>query len=54
MRNQDLWQRLAELTAQHEVSWEWVRGHAGHPENDRVDRQARAAVDEFKQRAGAT
>jgi ribonuclease HI len=54
VRNQDLWQRLAELTALHDVSWEWVRGHAGHPENDRVDRQARAAVDAWKQEAGAS
>lgn len=53
VRNQDLWQRLGELVALHEVTWEWVRGHAGHPENDRVDRQARAAVDAYKQEAGA-
>ncbi|HET7844594.1 MAG TPA: ribonuclease HI [Xanthomonadales bacterium] len=52
VRNKDLWERLSELTALHEVTWEWVRGHAGHPENDRVDRQARAAVDAFKQEAG--
>jgi ribonuclease HI len=49
--NQDLWQQLAALTAQHEVEWQWVRGHNGHPENDRVDRQARAAVEAFKMQA---
>jgi len=54
VRNQDLWQQLAELTAMHEVTWKWVRGHSGHAENERVDRQARAAVDAWKQQAGAT
>lgn len=54
VRNQDLWERLAELTAIHEVTWEWVRGHAGHPENDRVDRQARAAVEAWKKDEAGT
>jgi ribonuclease HI len=43
--NQDLWQRLDALTAGHSVAWEWVRGHSGHPENERVDRAARAAAE---------
>ena len=45
VKNQDLWQRLAAVSAQHEVGWRWVRGHSGHPENERVDRAARAAAE---------
>ena len=45
VKNQDLWQRLAAASAQHEVGWRWVRGHSGHPENERVDRAARAAAE---------
>lgn len=37
VKNQDLWQRLHELTQQHEVTWQWVKGHAGHIYNERVD-----------------
>jgi ribonuclease HI len=39
--NQDLWQRLDELTQSHEISWEWVKGHSGHPMNERCDDMAR-------------
>ena len=42
--NRDLWERLQELAAVHDISWEWVRGHAGHPENERCDELARAAI----------
>ncbi|MGH8147311.1 MAG: ribonuclease HI [Rhodanobacteraceae bacterium] len=42
VKNQDLWQRLAATAVRHEVCWAWVRGHSGHPENERVDRAARA------------
>ncbi len=44
VRNQDLWQALDAQLARHHVSWEWVRGHSGHAENERVDEQARAAL----------
>lgn len=44
VKNQDLWQRLAAAAAPHQVRWEWVRGHAGHPENERVDVLARNAA----------
>ena len=44
VKNQDLWQRLDRAAAGHEVSWIWVRGHAGHPENERADALARAAI----------
>lgn len=41
VKNQDLWQRLAEATSRHQVRWKWVRGHNGHAENERVDEAAR-------------
>lgn len=44
VKNIDLWQRLDAAAAQHSVDWHWVRGHAGHPENDRADALARAAI----------
>ncbi|HKI52277.1 MAG TPA: ribonuclease HI [Geothermobacteraceae bacterium] len=43
--NRDLWERLLLLTEKHEVEWHWVRGHAGHPENERCDALARAAIE---------
>lgn len=42
VKNVDLWRRLDQAAAGHEVDWEWVRGHSGHPENERVDQRARA------------
>ncbi|MBV8549039.1 MAG: ribonuclease HI [Alphaproteobacteria bacterium] len=44
VKNADLWQRLAQAAARHRVEWKWVRGHDGHPDNERVDRLAVAAV----------
>ena len=44
VKNLDLWQRLEAAAAPHEVAWHWVRGHAGHPENERADALARAAI----------
>jgi ribonuclease HI len=44
VKNVDLWTRLDELAAQHEVSWHWVRGHAGHAENERADALANRGV----------
>ena len=38
--NEDLWRELIDVTARHEVSWNWVKGHSGHPENERVDQLA--------------
>jgi ribonuclease HI len=46
VKNVDLWQRLDAASARHVVSWKWVRGHAGHPENERADALARASIDE--------
>ncbi len=44
VKNVDLWQLLDLAAAPHQVAWEWVRGHAGHPENERADTLARAAI----------
>jgi len=44
VKNVDLWQRLAELAGKHEVEWHWVRGHAGHPENERADALANKGI----------
>lgn len=42
--NRDLWERLLELDKKHQVEWCWVRGHTGHPENERCDELARDAI----------
>jgi ribonuclease HI len=44
VKNEDLWKRLDELRSQHEVEWHWVRGHAGHPENERADALANKGI----------
>ncbi len=48
VKNVDLWQRLDEAQARHQVTWQWVKGHAGHPENERADELARAGMAPFK------
>lgn len=49
VKNIDLWQRLEAAMAPHQVDWRWVRGHAGHPENERADALARAGLREAAQ-----
>ncbi|GJM03308.1 MAG: ribonuclease H [Rhodomicrobium sp.] len=44
VKNADLWQSLDEATSRHNVSWHWVKGHAGHPENERADELAREGI----------
>jgi ribonuclease HI len=44
VKNPDLWQRLEQALARHEVEWRWVRGHSGDPDNERADQLARAAI----------
>ena len=44
VKNADLWQRLEEAAAAHDVEWHWIRGHTGHPENERADALARGAI----------
>lgn len=51
VKNVELWQRLDEAAARHSVTWEWVKGHAGHPENERADELARAGMEPYKQRS---
>jgi ribonuclease HI len=48
VKNEDLWRRLDEAAARHDVTWQWVKGHAGHPENERADELARAGMAPFK------
>lgn len=49
VKNEDLWRRLDEATKRHTVTWEWVKGHAGHPENERADELARRGMAPFKE-----
>ncbi len=44
VKNEDLWRRLDELARQHQVEWHWVRGHSGHPENERADKLANKGI----------
>ncbi|MCX4024798.1 ribonuclease HI [Endozoicomonas sp. SM1973] len=44
VKNQDLWQQLAEQTSKHQVEWCWVKGHSGHPENERADELANQGI----------
>ncbi len=48
VKNIDLWQQLDELVQKHEIRWIWVKGHNGHPENERCDTLARAEVEKIK------
>jgi ribonuclease HI len=48
VKNVELWQRLDEAQARHKVRWEWVKGHAGHIENERADQLAREGMEPFK------
>ncbi len=44
VKNQDLWERLDKAMAVHDLEWQWVRGHTGHPENERADRLANSGI----------
>ena len=48
VKNVELWKRIDEAQARHDVTWEWVKGHAGHPENERADELARRGMEPFK------
>jgi len=50
VKNQDLWEALAALTERHDVSWHWVKGHAGHPENERADALANLGLEQAQGR----
>ncbi|MEH7827336.1 ribonuclease HI [Gemmobacter denitrificans] len=51
VKNVDLWQRLDEAQARHQVEWRWIKGHAGHAENERADELARQGMAPFKKGA---
>ena len=53
VKNVDLWQRLEAALQPHEVAWFWVRGHAGHPENERADALARSGIQAARRAAAA-
>ena len=48
VKNEELWKRLDAATVRHDVTWEWVKGHMGHPENERADKLARAGMAPYK------
>lgn len=48
VKNVELWQRLDRALGEHEIRWHWIKGHAGHPENERADELARMAIRELK------
>ena len=48
VKNKDLWERLQAAAQPHKVQWKWVKGHAGHVENERVDKLARAEAEKFR------
>ena len=50
VKNEDLWRRLEAAAAPHKVTWRWIKGHAGHAENERADALARAGMAPFKPR----
>jgi len=53
VKNVDLWQRLDEAQARHKVVWKWIKGHAGHAENEAADELARAGMAPFKKKGAA-
>ena len=48
VKNKELWQALSAEVARHDVKWFWVKGHSGHPENERADQLANRAIDELE------
>jgi ribonuclease HI len=48
VKNKDLWERLDTALQPHEIDWHWIKGHSGHPENERADALARQGIDEVR------
>lgn len=53
VKNVDLWQRLEAALERHDVSWHWVKGHAGHAENERADQLAREGMEPYRRKTSA-
>jgi ribonuclease HI len=51
VKNADLWQRLDEATKRHDITWNWLKGHAGHPMNERADELARLGIESLRTKA---
>ena len=49
VKNQDLWEELDQLVQDHDITWHWVKGHSGHPENELVDELANRGIEELEQ-----
>jgi len=47
LKNVDLWQRLEQATLTHQIEWHWIKGHAGHPDNERADQLANRGIEEM-------
>ncbi len=52
VKNADLWRRLDAAREKHTIEWQWVKGHSGHPENDKADALANRGIDELLQKKG--
>lgn len=52
VKNRDLWQQLDEQASRHQIEWRWVKGHSGHPENERADTLANRGMDDVRESAG--
>lgn len=48
VKNAELWMQLDEAVSRHKINWHWVKGHAGHPENERADELARSGMEPYK------
>jgi ribonuclease HI len=48
VKNRDLWEQLDQALQRHHVEWRWIKGHSGHPENERADQLANRAIDEMR------
>ena len=48
VKNVELWQALDEAVSRHKVNWHWIKGHAGHPENEKADELARRGMEDYK------
>jgi len=52
VKNADLWRRLDAACSKHTIEWQWVKGHSGHPENEKADALANLGIDELLQKKG--